>query len=462
MSMNLPYRRSPDQGAAEIHHHPVVVVGAGPVGLALAIDLALRGRAVVVLDDKSRIGLGSRAICWAKRTLEIFDRLGVAGAMMDRGVTWNTGKVYHGERVLYAFDLAPEGDSCFPAFINLQQDLVEEILVRRAATLDAIDLRWGHRLATLHQTPDRVTLDIETEEGQYQISCDYLVAADGVRSTVRKELGLAFTGQVFEDRFLIADVKMDAGFTAERRFWFDPPFNRGRSALIHAQADQVWRIDLQLGRDADPELERRPERVLPRLRAMLGPDQPFELVWVSVYGFQCRRLERFRQGRVLFAGDAAHQVTPFGARGGNSGIQDSDNLAWKLALVLEGEAPSRLLDSYDAERGPAADENLRHSTRTTNFLAPHRPAALAARDAVLALAAHHPFARAFINSGRLSTPYHYTDSPLNTADRDDFTVPGPGAPCADAPLAAGWLLAKLQGGFQGLLFAESEPSPEPA
>ncbi len=252
---------------------------------------------------------------------------------------------------------------------------------------------------------------------------------------------------------------MEADFPPERWFWFDPPFHRGQSALLHSQPDHVWRIDLQLGWDADPVEEIKPERVIPRLQAMLGPERPFELVWTSIYTFRCRRLAKFRHGRIIFLGDAAHEVSPFGARGFNSGIQDADNLAWKFALVLQDLAPERLLDSYDEERLVAADENIRHSTRSTEFITPKNEASRTYRDAVLALAEHHPFARRMINSGRLSTPTRLDFSSLNTPDRDAFgggLVPG--SPCADAPLRRGgepcWLLNQLAPAMTLLLFLE--------
>jgi 3-(3-hydroxy-phenyl)propionate hydroxylase len=291
-----------------------------------------------------------------------------------------------------------------------------------------------------------------------------VIAADGARSATRRLMGLDFRGKVFEDRFLIADVKMKADFPTERWFWFEPPFHSGGSALLHRQADDIWRIDLQLGWNADPEEERKPERVIPRLKAMLGPNARFDLDWVSVYTFQCRRLDRFRHGRVVFAGDAAHQVSPFGARGGNSGIQDADNLVWKLALVLEGLAPERLLDSYDAERLAAADENIRYATRSTDFITPKGAVSRTFRDAVLGLARTHAFARRLVNSGRLSTATILADSPLSTADIDAFDGQlRPGAPALDAPVLRdgrkGWLLESVRGGFSGLYFAEAGVDP---
>ena len=435
--------------------------GAGPVGLAAAIDLGQRGVEVVVLDEDDTVSSGSRAICWAKRTLvEFFDRLGAAAPMMAKGITWNRGKLFHRDRLLYSFDLLPEPEHRFPAFINLQQYYVEAALVERANEVAGVELRWKNRVVGAKQLNDGVALELETPEGGYALTADYVIAADGAKSQLRQLLGLEFEGRTFEDRFLIADVRMKADFPTERWFWFEPPFHSGPSALLHRQADDIWRIDLQLGPEVDPEEERTPERVIPRLEAMLGPERPFELEWVSVYRFQCRMLQRFRHGRVCFAGDSAHQVSPFGARGGNSGIEDADNLAWKLELVLKGAASEALLESYDSERVPAQRENVAISSRTINFMSAKGPAALAFRDAVLELAEGTPFARAFVNSGRLSTPAVLCCSPLNTPDRDGFSgALVPGAAALDAPVSKegneGWLLAELGGDFTLLVFGGS-------
>lgn len=443
------YRRSPDQDRTAPAHHPVIVVGAGPVGLCAAIDLAQRGVKVLLLDDADRIGEGSRGICYAKRTLEILDRLGVAMPCLDKGVTWKLGKVFQRDRLVYSFDLLPEDGHKMPAFINLQQYYLEHFLVERASELGSVDIRWRNRVCGIATRNDGVTLTVETPEGPYDLDADWVIAADGARSALRSLLRLPFEGEAFEDRFLIADVKMRDAFPPERWFWFDPPFHEGRSALLHKQPDGIWRIDLQLGPGADPLAEQRPERVIPRLRQMLGHGD-FSLEWVSVYTFQCRRLERFVHGRVVFAGDAAHQVSPFGARGANSGIQDAENLAWKLALVLKGEAPGSLIETYDLERSAAADENLGHSTRSTDFIAPRSTQELRFRNAALALAGHTAFGRRMVNSGRLSAPTIY-DSPLSTPDRDSWQGAARlGAPLPDAPMRDRngrkvWLLEALGG-----------------
>jgi len=460
------FRRSPDQDAATPVRHPVVVVGAGPVGLTAAIDLALRGVPVVILDDADRIGEGSRGICWAKRTLEIWDRLGVAAGMVEKGVTWKLGKVFCGDDLVYAFDLLPEDGHKMPAFINLQQYYVEGALVERAAGLDGIDLRWRNKVVGLAPGNDRARLAIETPEGRYHLDADWVIAADGARSALRDLLGLSFRGVTFEDQFLIADVRMAADFPTERRFWFNPTFHGGQSSLMHRQPDNVWRIDLQLDPRADATEEQRPERVIPRLKRVLG-DIPFELEWVSLYRFNCRRLDRFVHGRVIFVGDAAHQVSPFGARGANSGVQDAENLAWKLAAVLRGEAAAALLASYESERMQAADENIAHSTRSTDFIAPHSAAERRLRDAVLALAPRAEFARRMVNSGRLSVATVH-DSPLSSPDESPFAgIARLGAPVPDAPLrdrdgAQGFLLERLRGTPELLWVADgARPQPPP-
>jgi 3-(3-hydroxy-phenyl)propionate hydroxylase len=430
------YRRHPDQDrpATNVAEYPVAVVGAGPVGLSLAIDLAQRGQKVVLLDDADRIGEGSRAICFSKRSLEFWDRLGIGQRMVDKGVVWSVGKIFHGASQLYQFNLLPEEGHKRPAFINLQQFYAEAYLVDRVEELDAIDLRWRNKVTGLSRRNDYVALTIETPDGFYKLHAQYVVACDGARSSLRQMVGAEFSGQVFEDQFLIADVRMTAAFPTERWFWFDPPFHAGRSALLHKQPDDIWRIDLQLSPDADPTAEKRPENVRPRIARMLGHDK-FEFEWISLYKFQCRRMDRFVHGRVIFAGDAAHQVSPFGARGANSGLEDAENIAWKLDRVLRGFSPESLLESYHTERSAAADENIRESTRSTDFMAPASRQEARLRKAVLALAKETEFGKRMVNGGRLSVPSIY-ETPLSTADCDFWRGgPRPGTSMPDAPVA---------------------------
>jgi 3-(3-hydroxy-phenyl)propionate hydroxylase len=459
-TLRFDYVRAPDQDAESGVIHRVVIVGAGPVGLTAAIDLAQRGVETIVVDNDDTLSTGSRAICFAKRTLEIFDRLGCGDRMVEKGVSWNVGKVFLQDELIYTFNLLPETGHARPAFINLQQYYVEGYLAERAMQLNNLQLRWKNNVVGVAQRDDHVELQVETPDGVYPLRAQYVIAADGARSPLRGMLGLDSKGRTFKDRFLIADVKMKASFPTERWFWFDPPFHRNQSVLLHRQPDDVWRIDFQLGWDADPVAEVAPERVIPRVKALLGENVEFDLEWVSVYTFSCRRMDSFRHGRVLFAGDSAHGVSPFGARGANSGVQDADNLVWKLKLVIDGAAPPALLDTYASEREYAADENILNSTRATDFITPKSPVSRLFRDATLKLSKDYPFARRIVNSGRLSVPAVLSGSPLNTPDAKDDVFSCsmiPGAVSADAPVSVegkdAWFLNQLGSGeFTGLYF----------
>src|SRR5260370_493976 len=355
--------------------------------------------------------------------------------MVEKGVVWSVGRMFHGASPVYQFNLLPEEGHKRPAFINLEEVHAEGYVGGRVQELSEVGLRWRNKVIGLEPRNDHVVVTIETPDGSYRMRANYVVACDGARSSLRQMVGAEFKGQVFEDQFLIADVKMTAEFPTERWFWFDPPFHAGRSALLHKQPDDIWRIDLQLHPDADPSVEKRPENVRPRIARMLGHEK-FDFEWISLYKFQCRRMEKFIHGRVIFAGDAAHQVSPFGARGANSGLEDAENLAWKLDRVLKSLSPEALLESYHIERSAAADENILESTRSTDFMSPGSRQEARWRKAVLSLAKETEFGKRMINGGRLSVPSIY-DSPLSTTDCDAWRDgPRPGASMLDAPIAA--------------------------
>ncbi|MBP7240898.1 FAD-dependent oxidoreductase [Amaricoccus sp.] len=426
-------------------HTTVAIVGAGPVGLAMALDLGRRGHPVVVLSRLDFVAQASKAICFSKRTLDIFDRLGIGDAIMAKGLTWEVGKIFWRDASdpVYRYDTRPLKDQKRPGFVNIQQYYIEEFLVEALAELPNVELRWGHKVEAVTPMNDGVDLHVTAASGTYDLRAEWVIACDGSRSTMRRELGLDFDGRVFQDNFLIADIRMKHEMPMERWFWFDPPFNPGQSALMHKQPDDVWRLDFQLGWNVDRDAAILPENVEPYVRAMLGDDVEFEREWYSVYTFQCRRMDRFVHGRTIFAGDAAHLVSPFGARGCNGGFADVDNLGWKLDCVIRGVAGEALLESYNVEATAAAEENHIHSTRSSDFLTPKSTASRALRDAVLELARDHEFARPMVNSGRPSTAIVF-DSPLSTPDAEEWTDGvRPGSVVVDAPLGDGWLLESI-------------------
>ena len=458
------YQKPPELSGGVGRRYPFVIVGAGPIGLALALDMARKGHQVLLLTAFDFIAAGSKGICYSKQTLDIMDRLGVGERLVEKGVVWNVGKVFWGEQKepIYQFDMLPVKDQKNPGFINIQQYYLEEYLVDALEAMDNVEIRWGNKVIDISVADDGGVLEVSTPDGAYEIEADYVLACDGAGSTIRDLMKLDYEGRVFEDNFLISDVKFKHEFPSERWFWFDPPFNPGRTALLHKQPDNVWRMDFQLGWDIDRKEAIKPENVRPFVDGLLGPDVEYEFDWLSIYTFQCRRMDRFVHLPVIFVGDSAHLVSPFGARGANAGFSDAENIAWKLDMVLKGEAPKALLESYNYERTMGSDENILNSTRATDFMTPKSSVSTAFRDAVLELANDHEFARPFVNSGRLSTPTPYHDSPISTPDKDEFSDgPAPGHPCIDAPVhinrKIGWLLEQLGNEFIVLHFGDNPP-----
>ncbi|MGH3318780.1 MAG: FAD-dependent monooxygenase [Streptosporangiaceae bacterium] len=417
---------------------PVLVAGAGPVGISSALLLARWGVPTVVLEEKSgRDQVGSKAICMQRDVLDVLDRIGCAEAMVAEGATWWVSRTYYRDHELFTTTFPDPGRSALPPWINISQCSTERYLYDRVDAEPLVDIRYGHRLTGLRQDGG-VEVDVETPEGRGTLRGTHLVAADGGHSTVRRLLGIGFPGESFDDQFLIADIRADLPFPNERRFYFDPPWNPGRQVLVHEQPDGVWRIDWQVPADYDVERERASGELDARIRRIVG-EAPYEVVWLSVYRFHERCAEAFRCGRVFLAGDAAHVYAPFGARGLNSGVQDAENLAWKLAFVRNGwadgrAAPERLLDSYDAERRAAAAENLRVTMATMRFLVPQTEEQWQWRRDSLQRAVTDPDTRALIDSGKLAEPYWYLDSPLTTPAGDPERFPtDPGVACPPVP-----------------------------
>jgi 2-polyprenyl-6-methoxyphenol hydroxylase-like FAD-dependent oxidoreductase len=398
--------------------------------MTLALELARLDVSSVVLDSKPHLErIGSRSMVNARHTIETFFRLGCGGQVLAKGVALASARTYFRDIELFSVEFPETAAGEIPLFLNLQQTYVEEYLYEVVAASPKIEVRWGSEVSGLAQDEDGVRLTLrsgDTAEGEYVVGCD------GAHSTVRRLVGIEFPGRSFADRFLIADVRAELPFPNERRFFFDPPHNPGRQVLIHPQPDSEWRIDWQVASETDPEAERATGRLDQRIRAIIG-ETPYELVWLTAYRFHERIAARFCVGRVFLAGDAAHLFSVFGARGMNSGIEDARNLGWKLALVLAGEAPEGLLDSYEEERRAAALENLRVTSATMRFMAPPTRLHRAFRNAILRASVRSRRVRRFVNSGKLAEPAVYGEgegpvgrlvpgsAPLREV-RDHFTV----------------------------------------
>ncbi len=448
----------------------VAVIGNGPVGQTAALLLARHGVPVTLLDGRpARDKVGSKAICQQRDVLDVWESVGAGRRIADEGLTWSTARTYHREIELFALTLQDASTSVFPPFVNISQSRVEEILDERIAAQPLIDVRWNHRVERIDQ--DATGVRLVTDDG-VRITADYALACPGAHcEELHRALGVVFEGHSFDDRFLICDIRADLpGWARERRFYFDPVWNPGRQVLIHPCPDSVFRIDWQVPADYDLTEEERSGALDARIRAIVG-EADYEIVWKSVYRFHSRVADRLRVGRVLLAGDCAHLMSPFGARGLNSGVADAENAAWKLAYVLRGWADDTLLDSYHAERHAAAVENLEVTTATMNFLVPHDEAQRALRERVLVGAATDPALRARVDSGRFSEPFWYVRSPLTTLDdsrpfagrppRGTVPPPGPGILAPDVRVGGTTRLrALLRDGFCVLATAGAElPDP---
>ena len=419
-----PFVAPTELQTGDIKRHPIVIVGGGMTGLTLACALAQYGVEALLLDEDNTVGVkgaSSRGICYAQKTLEIFKRLGIYERIAKKGVQWSVGRTFAGADEVYSFDLreqATHSMSAQPPFINIQQFyiegyLVEQLLGGADGIESPVELRWSHRITAFEQNADFATLTVETPEGSYSLEAEHVIDCSGSHSPFRRWCQASVTAKKGDDRWCIADVRFKNPPPVERHTWIEAPFNEDRAVWQHLMADGVWRIDYQMLPDADLHEVSREDVVRARLNAqfgrMLAADE-YEIIWVGPYAYRSECLDEMRHGRVFFVGDSAHVVSPFGARGGNSGVQDADNLAWKLAAVTQGHASPGLLHSYHQERHDAARHNVLVTNRTARFLRPADGAERLFRSAALALARHHPFARQLVNTGRMSTPNTYARS----------------------------------------------------
>jgi len=422
----------------ETRRHKVAIVGGGPVGLTLALGLASHGIASVLIEADDSVCYGSRAICISRRSLEIIERVGAVAGFLKTGLPWTGGRSFYRDTEVLHFTMPQDADQKLPPMVNLAQYHIEQFLLDAAERhANLIDIRWQTRVTGLSTRDDGATLQLGTPAGDYALEADWVVACDGGRSTIREAMGLQLQGTSYEGRYVIVDIKLESDRPTERLAYFDPSSNPGSTVLVHKQPDNVWRIDYQLRDGEDSEAAVKPENVMPRVQSlldMMGERGPWAPIWITIYKANALTLERYRHGRVLFGGDAAHLVPIFGVRGANSGIDDADNLAWKLAFVIKGQAGDTLLDSYSDERVYATHENLSYGTKSTEFMAPPSFAFALMRKAVLGLAVKHESLRSLINP-RQTSAITYSASPLNVADTDAFqSGPVPGAVLPEVPL----------------------------
>ncbi len=411
-----PFVEPPELKSGTARRHRIVIVGAGITGLTLACCLARLGVDAVLLDEDDTVGVkgaSSRGICYTQKSLEIFQRLGIYERIAAKGIQWSVGRTFAGRDEVYSFDLRQNSSyslSAQPPFINIQQFYIEGYLVERIYGLGHVDLRWKSRVVGFAQHAGHATLTVETPAGQYRLEAEHVIDASGSHTPFHAWTGATMTSRRGDDRWCIADVRFRNRPPLERHTWIEAPFNGNRAVWQHLMGDDVWRIDYQMEPNADLQEVSREDKVRERLRQQFGPDVQAEIVWVGPYAYRSQCLDRLRIGSVFFMGDTAKIVSPFGARGGNTGVADADNLAWKLAAVLRGQAPASLLDSYHEERHEAAAQNVQVTNRTARFLRPAEGMEQTFRKAAISLARQHPFARALINTGRMAVANSYTKS----------------------------------------------------
>ena len=445
----------------------VVIAGSGPAGMVAALELARHGVPSVVVTSELQVSQGSRAIVFTRRSMEILQQVGVADRMTENGLPWLYGNsFYRGQRV-FRMESARDDDDRFFPMINIQQQYMEEYLLDACNANPLIDFRWGNKVVKVEQESNFARVTLDTPEGEYTMESEWVVAADGGRSTIRTNMDLMMEGASYEGFFVIADIKIDLPLPTERLAYFDPDWNPGNTILMHREPHGIWRVDYQLPAGETPEEALKPESLKKRIDAQLAmighAGAKWEMDWNSVYSARTLTLPDYVHGRVIFTGDAAHLLPIFGVRGANTGFQDAQSLAWHLAFVVKGLASEKLLANHSAERVGAAREIIDEAGKSTRFMAPPSGGFRLLRDAVLSLSLTEEFVRPLYH-WRTSRPHEYTHSVLNSTGDDNALFksgPAHGAPPQNVRLGADdFLLDHLGGGFDLLYFTQAAAIPE--
>jgi len=330
---------------------PVVIAGAGPVGLALSCALGHHGVASVVLEEDEALSRHSKAPGVLPRTLEVFrawgvlDRVLAAGTLLTRPTVWSATS----KQPLMTIDLAPLAEmTAVPGLLFIPQDRTEEALRDHALALGRADLRFGHRVTGFQQGDSGVAVDVEPARGApYRIEGEILVGCDGPHSTVREALGWRLEGKTYPTRLMLADVSV--GPELDGLPWPRVSTEGDEFGGAFRLGPDLWRILGNVAADVTDEAAVGRPAIDRRVERLFGAP-PRDVLWADVFRIHCRTSPGFRRGRVLLAGDAAHINSPAGGQGMNSGIQDAHNLGWKIARALAGGAREPLLASYEEER----------------------------------------------------------------------------------------------------------------
>ena len=365
----------------------VLVVGAGPVGLTLASELLAQGVSTRIIERRDGAALHSQALAVHPHSLELFDARGIAERLVARGGPIRRMHMYVDGKRLVTMGFQHNG-SWFGYGLSIPQRETELVLRERIAELDG-RVDGQTELLDFEQDEEGVSARIMSRSGEIEtVRCEYVVGCDGAHSTVRHQLGLKFDGQPYPQQWLMVDARLDWALSADEAHSFFR--SDGGSLALFPLPGGIWRVVLPFAgeRGADEptleEIQRLVDQRAPRKLTLSDP------TWVTNFRCQLRSTDTFRVGRILLAGDASHIHSPAGGQGMNTGMQDAFNLAWKLALVVQGSSPDLLLDTYQEERLPVAEGVLHFTDDIVRMARITNPVKRALRDLVVPLASRLP------------------------------------------------------------------------